>query len=280
MTALLEVRDLSVGYEQRAGLFGSRVVPAVQEVSFDVSAGETLAFVGESGSGKSTTGRAILRLLPVLSGSIRFDGEDISRWGARTPLAYRANVQAVFQDPSASLNPRHLVSHALASALHTHGLTDRAAVRSRITEAIEMVGLTAAHLDRFPNELSGGQQQRVAIARALVLNPRLVVCDEAVSALDLSTQGQIINLLADLQAQTGVAYLFIAHDLALVRHIAHRVGVMNQGRLVELAETEALFTNPQDPYTRRLLAATPASHPEGREERRAARAALRSEVVV
>ena len=277
MSVLLEVRDLSVGYEVSGGVFGRRrTVPAIERVSFDIHPGETLAFVGESGSGKSTTGRAILRLVPTLAGSIRFDGQDLADWGSRTPLSYRRQVQAVFQDPSASLNPRQLVSQALDIVLARHGLGDRKARRRRMSEAIEMVGLTTAHLDRFPSELSGGQQQRAAIARALVLEPRLVVCDEAVSALDLSTQGQIINLLADLQQQTGVSYLFIAHDLALVRHIAHRVGVMNRGTLVELAATEQLFDAPQDPYTRRLLEATPASHPAGREERRAVRLADRA----
>ena len=277
MNALLEVRDLSVGYEVADGIFGRRrTVPAIEGVSFDIQPGETLAFVGESGSGKSTTGRAILRLVPALAGSIRFDGQDLADWGVRTPLSYRRQVQAVFQDPSASLNPRQLVSQALDVTLARHGMGDRSTRRRRMSEAIEMVGLTTAHLDRFPSELSGGQQQRAAIARALVLEPRLVVCDEAVSALDLSTQGQIINLLADLQQQTGVSYLFIAHDLALVRHLAHRVGVMNRGKLVELADTEQLFDDPQDPYTRRLLEATPASHPAGREERRTLRLADRA----
>lgn len=279
-TPLLEVDNLTAGYEQRVGLFRRRVVPAVEGVSFTLQQGETLAFVGESGSGKSTTGRAILRLLPTLAGTIRFDGQDLSEWGNRTPLSYRRDVQAVFQDPSASLNPRQLIADALEIPLRRHGLSDRREMRTRMTEAIELVGLTADHLDRFPNELSGGQQQRIAIARALVLKPRLVVCDEAVSALDLSTQGQIINLLADLQEQTGVAYLFIAHDLGLVRHIAHRVGVMNQGKLVELAETETLFAVPKDPYTKRLLAATPASHPRGRGERRAERVAIRAAMAV
>lgn len=274
---LLEVRELTVGYETSGGVFARRrTVPAVEGVTFDIHAGETLAFVGESGSGKSTTGRAILRLLPIMGGSIRFDGQDLSEWGSRTPLAYRRQVQAVFQDPSASLNPRHLVSHAIEIPLRRHGITDRKEVRARMTRAFELVGLGSEHLNRFPNELSGGQQQRVAIARALVLEPRLVVCDEAVSALDMSTQGQIINLLADLQDETGVSYLFIAHDLGLVRHIADRVGVMSSGRLVELAETEQLFTAPQDPYTRRLLEATPAATPEGRDERRRQRVADRA----
>lgn len=274
---LLEVRGLSVGYPTRAGLFRrARLNPAVEDIDFDIRQGETLAFVGESGSGKSTTGRAILRMTETLAGSIRFDGQDISTWGERTPLAYRRDVQAVFQDPSASLNPRKLVSQTLEASLRRHGIGDRRDQRARVTEAIEMVGLTAGHLGRFPAELSGGQQQRVAIARALVLRPRLVICDEAVSALDMSTQGQIINLLVDLQEQTGMSYLFIAHDLGLVRHIAHRVGVMEHGRLVELNDTEQLFADPQHPYTRRLLAATPAVHPDGRDERRAMRLAQRS----
>jgi len=274
---LLEVRDLVVGYEGHGGWpLRRRMVRAVEGVSFDIRPGETLGIVGESGSGKSTTGRAILRLLPILEGDIRFDGTDLADWGDKTPLSYRRQVQAVFQDPSASLNPRQLVSEAIEISLRRHGVRDRSELRRRTAEAFDMVGLSSDHLGRFPNELSGGQQQRVAIARALVLEPRLVVCDEAVSALDLSTQSQIINLLSDLQQQTGVSYLFIAHDLGVVRHIAHRVGVMNHGHLVELAETEELFASPEDPYTRRLLAATPASRPEGREERRAYRLAERA----
>ncbi|WP_166867772.1 ATP-binding cassette domain-containing protein [Salinibacterium sp. ZJ70] len=277
-TPLLEVRDLHVGYPTTGGFFARRtMVPAVHGVSFDIGPGETLGLVGESGSGKSTIGKAILRLLPVMAGSVRFDGTDIQSFGASTPLTYRSQVQAVFQDPGASLNPRHLVSHAVETPLRRHGVADRAEIRRRTREAFEMVGLRADHLDRFPNELSGGQQQRVAIARALVLQPRLVVCDEAVSALDLSTQGQIINLLADLQQATGVSYLFIAHDLGLVRHIAHRVGVMSTGRLVELSHVDRIYDAPEDAYTRRLLDATPASTPHGREERRERRLAARAE---
>lgn len=274
---LLRVQGLELGYEQSGAAFWQRrTVTAVQDVSFDLHAGETLGLVGESGSGKSTTGKAILRLLPIRGGSIEFDGQDIAAWGERTPLDYRRDVQAVFQDPSSSLNPRHLLGSAIETTLRRHGVTDRRELRQRALEAFDMVGLPAEHLNRFPNELSGGQQQRVAIARALVLRPRLIVCDEAVSALDMSTQGQIINLLEDLQAETGVAYLFIAHDLGLVRHIADRVGVMSQGRLVELGETEALYGAPKDPYTQRLLAATPAPHPLGRDERRARRQAARA----
>jgi ABC-type oligopeptide transport system ATPase subunit len=276
---LLQVRNLAVGYETGGGLFSRpKTKLAISDVSFDIHAGETVAFVGESGSGKSTTGRAVLRLVPTMAGTIHFDGQDLAEWGSKTPLSYRRQVQAVFQDPSASLNPRHLISHAMEVPMRRHGITDRAQLRSGMERAFEMVGLERSHLARFPNELSGGQQQRVAIARALVLEPRLIVCDEAVSALDLSTQGQIINLFEELQQQTGLAYLFIAHDLGLVRHIADRVAVMSSGRLVELSDTDELFDNPKDEYTRGLLAATPASNPEGREERREARRAERTSV--
>jgi peptide/nickel transport system ATP-binding protein len=271
-TPLLSVRDLDVRYEGTVSLFRRKKPPVVRGVSFDLAAGETLGLVGESGSGKSTTGRAILRLLPVAGGSIEFDGKNITEFGRRTPLSYRRDVQAVFQDPSMSLNPRQPVSDAVTSALQRHGLGDRVERRRRAEEAFDHVGLLKQHLDRYPSELSGGQQQRVAIARALVLKPRLVVCDEAVSALDLSTQNQILTLLSELQVETGVSYLFIAHDLAMVRHMCDRIAVMKSGALVELADAEELFTHPRHPYTRRLLGATPSDHPEGRDRRRMIRA--------
>jgi len=270
--ALLVVRDLRVAY-QSTRMFGrKRGVEVVKGVSFHIGAGETFGLVGESGSGKSTTGRAILRLIPSASGSIEFAGTEVTAFGRRTPLSYRRDVQAVFQDPSMSLNPRQPVSDALLAALKRHGMSSRAERWRVAAEAFDQVGLQRAHLDRYPGELSGGQQQRVAIARALVLKPKLVVCDEAVSALDLSTQSQIINLLCDLQEQTGMSYLFIAHDLGIVRHLSDRVGVMRQGELVEVATPEELFTRAKHPYTRRLLGATPADHPEGRERRREVRA--------
>jgi len=269
---LLRVRDLDVRYDGVPSLFRKRKPPVVRGVSFDIEHGETLGLVGESGSGKSTTGRAILRLLGVAGGSIEFDGKDITEFGRTTPLSYRRDVQAIFQDPSMSLNPRQPVSDAVTSALKRHGVGDAAERRRRAAEMFDHVGLTKSHLDRYPAELSGGQQQRVAIARALVLRPRLVVCDEAVSALDLSTQNQILSLLSELQAETGVSYLFIAHDLAMVRHMCDRIAVMKSGELVELAEAEELFRAPQHPYTRRLLGATPSDHPDGREARRAKRA--------
>ncbi len=269
---LLSVRELALEYGS-AGGFGAKPKRVVEGVSFDIAAGETLGLVGESGSGKSTTGRAILRLLPIADGTVEFEGVDIASFGRHTPLGYRRQVQAVFQDPSMSLNPRQAVQGSLTAALARHGIGDRAEREHLAEEAFLQVGLTTDHLRRYPAELSGGQQQRVAIARALVLRPKLVVCDEAVSALDLLTQQQIIELLAQLQEETGMSYLFIAHDLGLVRNICDRIAVMRSGQLVELAETEQLFHDPQHPYTKRLLGATPADHPEGREERRRVRAA-------
>jgi oligopeptide/dipeptide ABC transporter ATP-binding protein len=275
--SLLDVRDLPVRYTGGRSMGGRRhASTAVDGVSFDLRPGETLGLVGESGSGKSTTGRALLRLVDIATGTIRFDGLDVSALGRQTPLSYRRDVQAVFQDPASSLNPRHVAARAVTTSLRRHGMGSRAERDAAAAEAFARVGLQRAHLGRFPAELSGGQQQRVAIARALALRPRLLVCDEAVSALDVSTQGQIINLLADLQESTGVSYLFIAHDLGVVRHLSHRIAVMYAGRMVELAPAAALFETPRHPYTRALLAASPAAHPDGRERRRARRTAHRS----
>lgn len=273
MSTLLDIRDLTVHFDAgRAMGWRRRTTTAVDAVSFDIRPGETLGLVGESGSGKSTTGRAILRLVDAASGTIDFDGLDVTALGHRTPPSYRRAVQAVFQDPLASLNPRHVVARAVTTSLRRHGVGDRA---DAAAEAFERVGLSHAHLNRLPAELSGGQRQRVAIARALALEPRLVVCDEAVSALDLSTQSQIINLLADLQQSTGMSYLFIAHDLGVTRHISDRIAVMLGGRIVEVAPVHQLFESTKHPYTRALIAASPASHPEGRAQRRARRAAYR-----
>ncbi|MEU2200211.1 ATP-binding cassette domain-containing protein [Isoptericola sp. NPDC019482] len=274
---LLDVRDLRVDYDV-AGAAGwrRRALTVVKGISFTIAPGETYGLVGESGSGKSTTGRAILRLADVSGGTILVDGQDVATLGRRTPLAYRRDVQAVYQDPAASLNPRHRAGRALTETLARHGLGDRDERRRRAAEAFEQVGLTTEHLTRYPSQMSGGQLQRVAIARALVLGPRLVVCDEAVSALDLSTQAQILSLLTDLQSASGVSYLFITHDLGVVRHVAHRVGVLRGGELVEQGETRQVLDHPRHEYTRSLLAASPASHPEGREERRAERAARRA----
>ncbi|MDN4476316.1 ATP-binding cassette domain-containing protein [Demequina sp. SYSU T00192] len=272
---LLDVRDLDVAYEVSGSSWRRTTTTVVKGVSFHIDAGETYGLVGESGSGKSTTGRAILRLAEVAGGTIEFDGTDLATLGERTPLSYRRDVQAVYQDPAGSLNPRHHVGRAVTDALKRHGTGDRAERQDRAREAFAQVGLTDAHLSRFPSEMSGGQLQRVAIARALVLEPRLVICDEAVSALDLSTQSQIINLLMDLQQASGVSYLFITHDLGVVRHMAHRLGVLRKGELIEQGDTSAVFADPQHEYTRSLLAASPSSHPEGREQRRADRLARR-----
>lgn len=274
---LLDVRDLRVDYDVAgASSWRRRTLTVVKGISFTIAPGETYGLVGESGSGKSTTGRAILRLADISGGSVGFDGQDCAAMGRRTPLSYRRDVQAVYQDPVASLNPRHHVGRAVTETLARHGVRTRAERRRRVVEAFEQVGLTEAHISRFPSELSGGQLQRVAIARALVLGPRLVVCDEAVSALDLSTQSQIINLLMDLQAASGVSYLFITHDLGVVRHISHRVGVLRHGELVEQGRTRDIFDAPRHEYTRSLLAASPASHPAGREQRRVERLARRA----
>ncbi|SFR89565.1 oligopeptide transport system ATP-binding protein [Microbacterium sp. cf046] len=277
MHPLLCVRDLTISYDLPQALsLRPKRVPVVKNVSFDIRPGETLGLVGESGSGKSTTGRAILRLLDPASGSIEFDGVEVTAFGRRTPLSYRRDVQAVFQDPSTSLNPRQPVSMAVTTILRRHGVGNRAQRDRRAAEAFEHVGLQRMHLDRYPGELSGGQQQRVAIARAIALRPRLIVCDEATSALDLSTRGQIIELLGDLQVETGVSYLFIAHDLGLVRHFSDHIAVMRSGEIVELASANDLFERPEHPYTRKLLGATPEDHPRGREERRRVRRAFAS----
>ncbi|GAA1704504.1 dipeptide ABC transporter ATP-binding protein [Microbacterium sediminicola] len=268
---LLRVENVSISYDAPQLFRRSKHKHVVTDVSFDIYPGETFGLVGESGSGKSTTGRAILRLLEPTTGRITFDGTDVTAFGRHTPLSYRRDVQAVFQDPSMSLNPRQPVSMAVTAALQRHGVSSRRERERRAAELFGHVGLTAAHLQRYPFELSGGQQQRVAIARSLALNPRLVVCDEALSALDLTTQNQILNLLVDLQIETGVSYLFIGHNLEMVRYISDRIAVMRLGEIVEMAEADQLFTHPQHPYTRRLLGATPAQHPAGREERRARR---------
>jgi len=255
---LLDVAGLTVSYRGGRSLALRRpVIHAVSGVGFSVAPRETLGLVGESGSGKSTTARAILGLVEVTAGTVMFDGFDVTAAGRRLPLCYRRSVQAVFQDPASSLNPKRVVSEAVMEPLRRHGIGDPASRRSIVTEAFERVGLSRGLLSRYPAELSGGQQQRVAIARALCLNPRLLICDEAVSSLDVSTQSQIINLLEDLQDSLGISYLFIAHDLAVVRHISHRVAVMRAGTIVETAATEQLFASPCHPYTQALLDAIP-----------------------
>ena len=260
---LLQVEGLTKHFPIRRGLLGLRpkgAVRAVDGVSFAIARGETLGLVGESGCGKSTTGRLLVRLLDPTAGSIRFDGTDIAPLGQRALRPLRPQFQIIAQDPYGSLNPRMRVEEILREPMQVAGVT-AAAQATRARALLDRVGLAAAHASRFPHEFSGGQRQRIAIARALALEPRLVVCDEPVSALDVSVQAQIINLLRDLQRDLGLAYLFVAHDLSVVRHISDRVAVMYLGKIVELAPKRALFARPRHPYTQALLSAVPVPRP-------------------
>jgi len=264
---LLQVHGLVKHFPVRRGLFGraTGAVRAVQDVSFTLQAGQTLGVVGESGCGKSTLGRLVLRLIEPTAGRVVFAGTDLGRLDAAALRAQRRHMQIIFQDPYGSLNPRMTVGQILAEPLALHGLhTGRH--RERVAELLQTVGLAAEHAQRYPHEFSGGQRQRVGIARALAVEPRLIVCDEAVSALDVSVQAQVVNLLQDLQRRLGLAYIFIAHDLAVVKHIASHVAVMYLGRIVELADKQALFAAPRHPYTQALLSAIPVPEPAlGRE---------------
>jgi ABC-type oligopeptide transport system ATPase subunit len=256
------VRHLVKDYTRRRGVFGRRTaVRAVDDVSFDVLAGETFGLVGESGSGKTTTGRCILRLVEPTAGEVRFRGEDVLAYSPAQMRRARRDMQAVFQDPYSSLNPRMRVGTIVEEPLVVHRVGSRAGRRARAAELLAMVGLDASLLERYPRELSGGQRQRVGLARALALEPSFVLLDEPLSALDVSVQAQVINLLMDLRARLQLTYLFVAHDLRLVRHVCDRVAVMYLGRIVELASAADLFGSPRHPYTRALLSAIPAADP-------------------
>jgi oligopeptide transport system ATP-binding protein len=259
---LLRARRLVKHFPVRTGLFSRArgAVQAVDDISFDLHSGETLALVGESGCGKSTAGKLLLRLIEPTAGKVWFDGRDLFSLPERDVRSLRSEMQIIFQDPYGSLNPRMTVGAMLAEALHLHGL-HAGRERERVLELLGLVGLAPEHAARYPHEFSGGQRQRIGIARALAVEPRLIVCDEPVSALDVSVQAQVINLLQDLQRQFGLAYLFIAHDLAVVKHIATRVAVMYLGKIVEMADKHALFAQPRHPYTRALLAAIPVPDP-------------------
>jgi ABC-type glutathione transport system ATPase component len=266
---LLDVRGLRVDYGR-----GRRRTTAVDGVDLDIAAGETLALVGESGSGKTTVGNAVLGLVPVAAGTIAFDGEDIAHADARRRRELTREIQVVFQDPYGSLNSMRTIRQTLVEPLIAHRRAEAGSARTQVEAALHSVGLDPDAADRYPAEFSGGQRQRIAVARALMLRPRLIVCDEPTSALDLSVQAQVLNLLTGLQRDLGVSYLFITHDLAIIRHVAHRVAVLFRGTVVESGPVGKVCDDPEHPYTRALLAAAPVPDPVVQRERREARAAL------
>jgi len=263
MTALLDVRDLVVHYRSGSWFSGAgKTVYAVNGVNLSVAPGETLALVGESGCGKTSLGRAILRLHPPTSGSVTFEGQDLLGLDGKSLRALRRRMQIVFQDPYSSLNPRLTVGASVAEGLEIHQIVPKREIGTRVSALLEEVGLDSGMANRYPHEFSGGQRQRIGIARALAVEPAFLVCDEPVSALDVSVQAQVLNLFVELQRRRGLAYLFIAHDLAVVRQIAHRVAVMYMGRIVEEGDVETVITRPRHPYTIALLSAVPVPDPE------------------
>lgn len=269
---MLEVDNLHVRFTSHSGWFGRRsvTVNAVNGVSLTLAAGQTLGIVGESGSGKSTLGRALLKLVPAASGAMQLDGRDIATMQGDL-LDFRRDLQVIFQDPYSSLNPAMVIADIVGEPLTIHFGIRGAQRDERVAALLARVGLGPEHLERYPSEFSGGQRQRIAVARALALEPKIIICDEPVSALDVSTQGQVINLLEELQTDFGIAYLFIAHDLAVVRHISHEIGVMYLGRLVELGPAERVHDRPLHPYTQMLLSAVPVPDPVAQKARKAQR---------
>jgi oligopeptide/dipeptide ABC transporter ATP-binding protein len=274
MTSVLDVRGLRKHYPIHRGLLGRLVghVRAVDDVSFGIDRGETLSLVGESGCGKTTTSRCILRAIAPTAGEIRFRGEngaeiDVARLPRKELRPLRRQMQMIFQDPFSSLNPRMTIAQIIGEPLLVNGMTDARARNARVAELLQLVQLPAAYLNRFPHAFSGGQRQRIGIARALALSPSLIVADEPVSALDVSVQAQIVNLMLDLQDRLGIAYLFVAHDLSVVKHVSHRVAVMYVGKIVEIAPTKSLFATPRHPYTEALLSAVPVPDPRRRAQR-------------
>ncbi|MFS0673388.1 ABC transporter ATP-binding protein [Ornithinibacillus sp. 179-J 7C1 HS] len=265
---ILEVNHLKKYFDIRGGVFGKKIgeVKAVDDVSFSVNPGEILGIVGESGCGKSTTGKSILRLIEPTEGEVKFEGQDLTTLGAEAMRRLRRDMQMIFQDPYASLNPRHTVEKIIGEPLLIHGMS-KMERKSRVKELLEVVGLSSYHASRYPHQFSGGQRQRIGIARALANNPKLIICDEPVSALDVSVQSQILNLMESLRDQFNLTYVFIAHDLSVVKHISDRVGVMYLGRLVELTEKDKLYDDPKHPYTKALLSAVPVPDPDVEKER-------------
>jgi ABC-type oligopeptide transport system ATPase subunit len=277
VSVLLEVADLRKWFPVRRGLLIERTVDyvkAVDDVSFEINEGETLGLVGESGSGKSTTGYSVLQLLKPTGGSVQFMGKELTTMSRNDLREIRREMQIVFQDPYSSLNPRMTVGNIVAEPLTVHGVGTRRSREASVRDLLETVGFNPDFTNRYPHEFSGGQRQRIGIARALALNPRLIVCDEPVSALDVSIQAQILNLLKDLQRDLGLAYLFVAHDLAVVRTMSDRIAVMNKGKLVEMGPAEQVYGNPQDEYTKALLAAVPVPDPRRMRERKRERRKL------
>jgi len=267
---ILEVDDLKVHFPIRSGIFKSNAgsVKAVDGVSFDIRRGETLGLVGESGCGKSTTGRALIRLREPTAGSVRFDGVDLTQLDTGELRKMRRRMQIIFQDPYGSLDPRMTVGSTIAEPLETHDLASGDAKRERIADLLQLVGLDPKFITRYPHEFSGGQRQRIGVARALAVEPEFIVCDEPISALDVSIQGQVLNLLTDLRARLGLTYLFIAHDLSVVKHISDRVAVMYLGKIVEIGPPEEMYAAPGHPYTRALLSAVPVPDPKAERNRR------------
>jgi len=267
---LLEVTDLVKHFPIKRGVLIDREVDqvrAVDGIGFKVERGETLGLVGESGSGKSTACRAVLQLIKPTSGSVKFEGREIAGLGRRQMTPLRREMQMIFQDPYASLNPRKRVGQIVGDPLKRQGVASGSELRGQVHEMLERVGLSSEHFNRFPHEFSGGQRQRIGIARAIALKPKLVICDEPVSALDVSIQAQIINLLDDLQDEFGLAYLFVAHDIGVVRHISDRIAVMNEGKIVEQGSADQVCEQPKDEYTKKLLAAVPIPDPRESRER-------------
>jgi peptide/nickel transport system ATP-binding protein len=269
VSALVEVRDLVKYFPVRGGILQRKVadVKAVDGISFDIKAGEVLGLVGESGCGKTTTGRLLLRLVEPTSGQITFDGSDLLAMGARQLKATRAQIQIVFQDPYASLDPRLPISEIIGEGLSNHGMKDRRRREAVVAEILEKVGLRRYYVNRYPHEFSGGQRQRIGLARALVLRPKFVVADEPVSALDVSIQSQVLNLMAELKDEFGLTYLFISHNLGVVQHVSDRVAVMYLGKIVELADSVDLYRSPKHPYTQALLSAVPLPNPHEKRQR-------------